>query len=289
MFIIYARDWRQSDNTQTVQSVQVVGSGVGGVPYTYLRGACLARMDLLPDLDGRVALVTGAARGLGREFALALADCGADVAVHYNTSGEAARETAADIRALGVDAQAFSADVTDPTLVDDLFGAVEDELGTVNVLINNVGDFEPIHWETVEWSRWREVTATNYEATVLCSRRALAPMREAGWGRIINIGYASADKGLVSPKNFPYFVAKTGVLMFTRMLAADTQADNITVNAVSPYVIESSDEFPEEAPRGRWATYDDLIAPTLFFCSDAASYLSGENIEVDGGWLPETV
>ncbi|PSP37965.1 oxidoreductase [Halobacteriales archaeon QH_7_65_31] len=246
-------------------------------------------MELLPDLDGRVALVTGAARGLGREFALALADCGADIAVHYNTSGEAARETAADIREKGVQSEAVSADLTDPDLVDDLFAAIEAALGPVTLLVNNVGDFEPAHWETVEWSRWREVTATNYEATVLCSRRALGPMREQGWGRIVNIGYASADKGLVSPENFPYFVAKAGVLMFTRMLAADTQDDNVTVNAVSPYVIESSDEFPEEAPRGRWATYDDLIAPTLFFCSEAAGYLSGENVEVDGGWLPETV
>jgi len=246
-------------------------------------------MELLPDLDGRVALVTGAARGLGREFALALADCGADIAVHYDTSGAAARETAADIREKGVEAEAVSADLTDPDLVDDLFAAIEAALGPVTLLVNNVGDFEPTHWETVEWSRWREVTATNYEATVLCSRRALGPMRERGWGRIVNVGYASADKGLVSPENFPYFVAKAGVLMFTRMLAADTQDDNITVNAVSPYVIESSDEFPEEAPRGRWATYDDLIAPTLFFCSEAAGYLSGENVEVDGGWLPETV
>jgi NAD(P)-dependent dehydrogenase (short-subunit alcohol dehydrogenase family) len=246
-------------------------------------------MELAPDLSGRVALVTGAARGLGRAFALALADHGADVAVHYNTSETAAHETAADARERGVDATAVSADVTDPDLVDDLFSAVEAELGTVDVLVNNVGNFAPDHWEEIDWERWQSVTATNYDATVLCSKRALGPMREQAWGRIVNVGYASAEDGLVAPKNFPYFVAKAGVLMFTRMLAADTQDDGVTVNAVSPYVVESSDEFPDDAPRGRWARFDDLVAPALFFCTEAASYVSGENVEVDGGWLPEDV
>ncbi|MFB6118177.1 SDR family NAD(P)-dependent oxidoreductase [Halosegnis sp.] len=246
-------------------------------------------MELSPDLSGRVALVTGAATGLGRAFALGLADCGADVAVHYNTSEEAAHATAAEVRDQGVAATAVGADITDPAAVDTAFDAVEAELGSVDVLFNNVGDFAPRHWEDIDWKRWRSVTATNYEGTVLCSRRALGPMREQGWGRIVNVGYASAERGLVAPKNFPYFVAKAGVLMFTRMLAADTQADGITVNAVSPYVVESSDEFPEDAPRGRWARFDDLLAPALFFCSDAAEYVSGENVEVDGGWLPEDV
>ena len=246
-------------------------------------------MELTPDLSGRVALVTGAARGLGRAFALALADHGADVAVHYNTSETAAHETAADARERGVNATAVSADVTDPDLVDDLFGAVEAELGTVDVLVNNVGNFAPDHWAEIDWERWQSVTATNYDATVLCSKRALGPMREQAWGRIVNVGYASAEDGLVAPENFPYFVAKAGVLMFTRMLAADTTEDGVTVNAVSPYVVESSDEFPDDAPRGRWAGFDDIVAPALFFCTEAASYVSGENVEVDGGWLPEDV
>jgi NAD(P)-dependent dehydrogenase (short-subunit alcohol dehydrogenase family) len=105
----------------------------------------------------------------------------------------------------------------------------------------------------------------------------------------VNVGYASSDKGLVSPKNFPYFAAKAGVLMFTRMVAADTQDDGVTVNAVSPYVMDNSEEFPEDAPRGRWAQFEDVLAPVLFFCSEDASYISGENLEVDGGWLPEAV
>lgn len=246
-------------------------------------------MDLTPTLDGRTALVTGSATGVGRAFLLALAEAGADAAVHYNTSADAAAETATAAREYGVDAVTVSADITDPIGVEELFDRIEDELGAVDVLVNNVGNFAPAHWTDIAWSRWQNVIETNLYGTVLCSRRALPAMREQGWGRIVNVGYASSEKGLVAPKNFPYFVAKQGVLMFTRMLAADTSEDGITVNAVSPYVVENSDEFPDEAPRGRWARFDDLVAPALFFCSDAADYVSGENIEVDGGWLPEDV
>jgi NAD(P)-dependent dehydrogenase (short-subunit alcohol dehydrogenase family) len=245
--------------------------------------------EIAPDLDGRTALVTGSAKGLGRGLVLALAEAGAAVVVHYRTSNEAARETVAEARDLGVEATAVQGDVTDPESVDALFTAAEDALGTVDVLVNNVGAFAPQHWEEIGWDRWNLVMETNLNGTAICSQRALGPMRDQEWGRIVNVGYASSEKGLVSPKNFPYFVAKAGVLMFTRMLAADTQDDGITVNAVSPYVIENSDEFPDEAPRGRWASFEDLAAPLLFFCSAAADYVSGENVEVDGGWLPERV
>ncbi|MWG35552.1 SDR family NAD(P)-dependent oxidoreductase [Halomarina oriensis] len=242
-----------------------------------------------PDLDGRVALVTGSAKGLGAALTDSLAECGADVAVHYNTSDDEAREVAATARRHGVETAVVGGDVTDPESVDDLFAAVEADLGSVDVLVNNVGAFAPSHWEAIEWDRWQTVVATNFDGTVLCSKRALGPMREAEWGRIVNVGYASAEKGLVDPKNFPYFVAKAGVLMFTRMLAADTQDDGVTVNAVSPYVVENSDEFPDDAPRGRWATYDDLAQAVRFFCDEDSEYISGENVEVDGGWLPEDV
>ena len=241
------------------------------------------------DLDGRVALVTGSAAGLGRGLALALADAGADVAVHYYSSDEAAAATAADARAFGADATTVQGDVTDPESVDALFEEVEAELEAVDVLVNNVGDFAPNHWEEIDLEAWNRVLATNLNGTMLCSRRALPAMREREWGWIVNVGYASSEKALVGATNFPYFVAKPGVLMFTRMRAADTQDDGITVNAVSPYVIETSDEFPDEAPRGRWATVEDVANAALFFCRADSDYVSGENVEIDGGWLPETI
>ncbi|NHX35404.1 MULTISPECIES: SDR family NAD(P)-dependent oxidoreductase [Halolamina] len=241
------------------------------------------------DLGGRVALVTGSASGLGRGLALALADCGADVAIHYHSSAEEAAATAAEVRERGVDATRVQGDVTDPESVDTLFDDVEAGLGSVDVLVNNVGDFDPRHWEAIDLDAWHRVLDTNLTGTMLCSRRALPAMREQEWGRIVNVGYASSEQALVGATNFPYFVAKTGVLMFTRMLAADTQDDGITVNAVSPYVLESSDEFPDDAPRGRWGTVEDVANAALFFCRAESEYVSGENVEIDGGWLPEEI
>ncbi len=240
-----------------------------------------------PDLDGRTALVTGSARRVGRELLLRIADCGADVAVHYNGSAEAAAATAAEARERGVEATTVQGDVTDPESVDALFDAAEAELGTVDVLVNNVGDFDARHWEDIEWSAWRNVVESTFYGTVLCSRRALPGMRENGWGRIVNIGFADSDRMHAHPVNFPYFVAKTGVLMFTRMLAADTQDDGVTVNAVSPFAVENTVSDVSGYPRGRPASFDDLAAPLLFFLSEAASYISGENVAVDGGRLPE--
>ena len=243
-----------------------------------------------PDLSGHTVLVTGSARGVGSELLLAAAECGAKTAVHYHTSADAAGEVAEQARERGAEAvTTVQGDVTDPESVDELFSTVEADLGTVDVLVNNVGDFAPAHWEEIEFETWNGVLETNLNGTYLCSKRVLPGMREVGFGRIVNVGYASSEKGLVHPKNFPYFVAKTGVLMFTRMLAADTQDDGITVNAVSPYVVENSEEFPDDLPRGRPASFEDVVRPVLFFLDPDNEYTSGENLEVDGGWLPERV
>ena len=244
---------------------------------------------LTPDLSGQTALVTGSATGIGRELQLSLASCGADIAVHYRSSNEAAAEVVDEVRDQGVDATTVQGDVTVPETVESIFGTVESELGTVDILVNNVGAFAPAHWEDITFETWQTVFETNVYGTYLCSKRALPGMREQSFGRIVNVGYASSEKGLVSPKNFPYFAAKASVLMFTRMLAADTQDDGITVNAVSPYTVENSDEFPEELPRGRPASFEDMSQALLFFLDEDSDYISGQNIEVSGGWVPEQV
>ncbi|MFB6132745.1 MAG: SDR family NAD(P)-dependent oxidoreductase [Halanaeroarchaeum sp.] len=245
---------------------------------------------LVPDLGERTALVTGSAKGVGRALALDLAELGADVAVHYRSSEAAALATAEEVETRGaLAATTVQGDVTDPASVDDLFAAVEADLGPVDVLVNNVGDFAPVHWQDLDVETWHRVIDTNLTGTYLCTRRALPAMRERGWGRIVNVGYASSDRGLVNPKNFPYFAAKAGVLMFTRMVAADTQDDGVTANAVSPYVVENSDEFPDELPRGRPADFEDLAQAVRFFLDGDSDYVSGANLTVDGGWLPEDV
>ena len=242
-----------------------------------------------PDLDGHTVLITGSARGLGRALTIACGERGANVAVHYNTSEASAREVAAEARERGVETALVQGDVTDPAAVDRLFSTAEAELGAVDILVNNVGAFAPEHWEEMEFETWQRVVETNVNGTYLCSKRALGAMRESDWGRIVNIGYASSERGLINPKKAPYFMAKSSVLMFTRMLAADTQSDGITANAVSPYVIENSDEFPEDLPRDRPASFEDMAQAVFVFLEGGSDYISGTNIEVSGGWLPEDV
>ncbi|MEM4781096.1 MAG: SDR family NAD(P)-dependent oxidoreductase [Halalkalicoccus sp.] len=242
-----------------------------------------------PDLGGRTVLITGSGRGLGRALTLACAKRGANVAVHYNTSEDAAHGVANDASEHGVEAITAQGDVTDPEAVGRLFSRIEADLDPVDVLVNNVGAFAPEHWAKMSFETWRRVMKTNVDGTYLCSKRALPAMREAGWGRIVNIGYASSEKGLINPKNAPYFMAKSSVLMFTRMLAADTQDDGITVNAISPYVIENSDEFPEDLPRDRPASFGDVTQALFTFLEADSDYISGANVEVSGGWLPEDV
>ncbi|ERH09971.1 MAG: dehydrogenase [halophilic archaeon J07HX64] len=245
-------------------------------------------MTLTPDLDGRTALVTGSATRVGRELLLRIADCGADVVVHYRESEAEATATAAEARERGVAATTVQGDITRPDEVDAMFDAAERELGGIDVLVNNVGNFDPRHWEEIEWDAWRSVVESTFYGTVLCSRRAVDGMRDRGWGRIVNIGFADSDRMHAPPVNFPYFVAKTGVLMFTRMLAGDTQDDGVTVNAVSPFAVENTVSDVSAYPRGRAASFNDVAAPLLFFLSESAAYISGENVAVDGGRLTES-
>ncbi|MFB6254370.1 MAG: SDR family NAD(P)-dependent oxidoreductase [Halobacteriaceae archaeon] len=242
-----------------------------------------------PDLSNLVAVVTGSATGIGRQIAMKMADCGATLIIHYRSSETEANAVVDEIRDSGGNAITIQADITRQKDVQSAFSKIQKQLGTVDILVNNVGAFAPRHWEELSPSEWHQVIDTNLIGTYLCTKAALPDMRKQEFGRIINIGYASADRGLVNPKNFPYFVAKQGVLMFTRMVAADTQDDGITVNAVSPYVVENSDEFPESLPRGRPASFSDIVQPVMFFLDTDSEYISGANIEVDGGWLPEQV
>ncbi|MFP4218331.1 MAG: SDR family NAD(P)-dependent oxidoreductase [Salinarchaeum sp.] len=242
---------------------------------------------LNPDLSGRTALVTGSAVRVGRAVLLGLAAAGADVAVHHRSDPTAAAETASEAAAHDVETTVLKGDVTDPTAVDALFETCEDTLGTVDILINAVGPLPQADWDELSPTEWQETVAANLYSTYLCTRRALPAMRDQGWGRVVNFGVADARDDHALPRNLPYFIAKKGVLTFTRSVAYDTQDDGITVNAVSPYAVENTITDPAAVPRGRPASFADVLAPILFFCSDAAAYLSGQNIAIDGGRLHE--
>ncbi len=218
---------------------------------------------------------------------LRLAAAGADVAVHHRTSDDAAAETAAAARELGRDATVVAGDVTDPDAVDAFVSDCEAELGGVDVLVNAVGPLPQGRWDEIGYDAWQQTVAGCLYGTYLCSHRVLDGMRERNWGRIVNFGVADARDDRAVPENFPYFAAKKAVLLFTRTLAYDTQDDGITVNAVSPFAVENTVVEGVDYPRGRPASFDDVAAPILFFCSDAASYISGQNVAVDGGRLQE--
>lgn len=243
--------------------------------------------DLNPNLTGRTVLVTGSSKRVGREVLLDLAEAGADVAVHYRDSEAAAVETAEAARALGVESTIVQGDITTPEAVDEMVTECETTLGSVDVLVNAVGPFPDGTWDELSFEDWQETIEGCLYGTYLCSHRVLPSMRENEWGRIINFGVADARDDHAVPLNFPYFAAKKAVLMFTRTLAYDTQTDGITVNAVSPFAVENSVADVSEFPRGRPASFADVTAPIRFFCSDAASYLSGQNIAIDGGRLHE--
>ncbi|QZA89820.1 SDR family oxidoreductase [Salinarchaeum sp. IM2453] len=244
-------------------------------------------MDLNPNLTGRTALVTGSAKRVGREVLLNLADAGADVAVHYRESKTEAEETADAARDLGARATTVQGDITVSQEVDSLVEDCESTLGSVDILINTVGPFPRGNWDELSFNEWKRTIEGCLYGTYLCSQRVLPAMRQEEWGRIINFGVADARDDHSLPLNFPYFAAKKAVLMFTRALAYDTQYDGITVNTVSPFVVENSVVDVVDLPRNRPASFEDVAAPILFFCSDAASYLSGQNIAVDGGRLHE--
>lgn len=238
-------------------------------------------------LAGKNALVTGAAHRTGRDLALGLARAGADVAIHFHTNEAAAREVVTEIQGLGRRALAIPADLTDADQANNAVQAVETALGSVDLLVNNVG---VIVWKTLDeitpedWQRCIDGTAT---ATWNTSRAAACGMRARGFGRIINILDADADA--LAPVIFatPYKIGKTATWVLTKSMAKNEAAHGITVNAISPGVLENSEkEVPlERIPAGRPGTSEDLIGALLYLCSDTAAHTTGTNIKVSGGYL----
>ena len=232
------------------------------------------------------ALVTGSAGGIGRALVLALARDGFDVVVHYHTSREEAEATADEARSLGVRATALAADVTDPEAAARLVEDGQSFTGGLQVLVNNVGNYHqgPLDELTVE--RWHEMFASNLHATFYTCRQVVPHMREAGGGRIINLGYAGSEILKARPRIAPYAIAKSGVILYSKALARTEAPHGITVNVISPGVMENSDSVPDMAaiPAGRLGDLDELVAAARFLVSKEAAYITGTTIEVAGGW-----
>lgn len=244
-------------------------------------------------LHGRAALVTGGGRGLGRAMALALAGAGADVAVVGRTRPEL-EAVAADVAALGRRSAAVVADLADaaqaPMAVDEAIRA----FGRVDILVNNAGTSirRPVLELALE--EWEAVFAINLRAAFLCAQRAARDMRARGWGRIISIASLTALLG--RPRTAAYGASKAGIAQLTRNLAYELAPDGITANAIVPGVIRTAltepliedpayaREMLSRIPLGRFGEPEDLAGAVVFLASDAAAYVTGALLVVDGGW-----
>lgn len=233
----------------------------------------------------KVALVTGSAKGIGRAILLALAEKGFDVAVHYRQSETEAERTRQQALKLGVQAIKVAADVTKVQEAASLIQSVTEQLGGLQVLVNNVGDYLKKPLETLTPEEWHRMLDSNLNAPFYLIQAALPYLSATGYGRVINIGFAGAQNLLARPDITPYVIAKTGLIIYSKSLAKRLAAKGVTVNVVSPGVAENSVSKPlNEIPIGRLAALEEMAQAVLFFVDEASGYLTGQVLEVSGGW-----
>jgi NAD(P)-dependent dehydrogenase (short-subunit alcohol dehydrogenase family) len=231
------------------------------------------------------ALVTGSSGGIGRGILLELARRGYDVAVHYRSSFEAAERTRLRAEELGVRAVVLQGDLTDLDRAEGIVGETRDALGSLDVLVNNVGNYVLKPLVETTHDDWRDVMGTNLDAVFATCRAAVPLMRARGRGRIVNIGYAGALNIVARPSLVPYAIAKTGIVVLSRSLARSEAVHGITVNVVAPGVIENSTSIPlQELPMGRVGRIAEVAAAVGYLVSAEADYVTGQVIEVAGGW-----
>ena len=242
-------------------------------------------MPIHTDLSGRVALVTGASRGIGRAIALALAEAGAAVAVNYRTRAADALAVVADIQALGRRAVAVGADVSDGSAVADMVSRVTTELGAVDVLVNNAGIAIIRGIDDLTEADFDTTIAVNLKSAFLCTKAVLPPMRAQSWGRIVNIS-SGAARG-AGGVGLHYNASKAGMEGLTRGYAARLVKEGITVNAVAPSLIETDmvrsgvASSPARIPIGRFGTSDEVAQAVLMVIGNA--YMTGQTIQLNGG------
>jgi 3-oxoacyl-[acyl-carrier protein] reductase len=241
----------------------------------------------LGDLGGRVALVTGSSRGIGRAIAISLAKAGVNVAINYRSGVSPAEDVARDIRALGRQAVAVQADVAVATDVTRLMQRVRDELGPIDILINNAGITRLQRVEEIREQDWDDLIDVNLKSCFLTTQAVLPGMRERQWGRIINLSSVAAQTGgVVGPH---YAASKAGVLGLTHFYASRYAREGITVNAIAPALIATDmvtsnpNARADLIPIGRFGLVDEVADVALMLVRNA--YITGQTINVNGGWF----
>ena len=234
-------------------------------------------------LDGQVALVTGAAKRIGRSIALRFAAEGAAVVVNYNSSKKEAEAVVREIRALGSKAVAVQANVSRRVEVKRLFAAVRKHFGRLDILVNNAGEFFPVKFEEITDAQWDGILDTNLKSQFLCAQAAAPVMKRQGRGRIINL---SSLGGLLPwPSYTHYCVSKAGSIMLTRCLAR-ALGPEILVNSIAPGTIQFPGDPPDgdyiqRVPLHRTGTGEDIADAALYLAT--ASFVTGQILVVDGG------
>jgi 2-hydroxycyclohexanecarboxyl-CoA dehydrogenase len=244
---------------------------------------------------GRVAVVTGAASGMGLAVSRRLAAGGHGVAL-LDLDGVAAQRAAEDIRANDAPTVACEVDVTDRAAIEDALRKVRSELGAVEIMVTSAGLDEFAPFTEISPEAWDRIIAVNLTGTFHCLQAAVPDMLAAGWGRIVTISSSSAQSGAANMAH--YVAAKGGVIGLTKALAVEFAPHGITVNTIPPAIIDtpmarraeargdvpSIDMIASATPVRRAGTPDDIAAACAFLCSDDAGYITGQQINVNGGW-----
>jgi 3-oxoacyl-[acyl-carrier protein] reductase len=244
-------------------------------------------------VEGRVALVTGGGRGIGRAIAARLAKGSAKVAISYRANDAAAEETANLVREAGAECELFKGDVATPEDVEVLVNGIGEAFGPVEILVNNAGTTRDNILLRMKDAEFDEVLATNLKGTYLCTRAVLRGMVRARWGRIVNVSSVVGLVGNAGQAN--YAASKAGIIGFTKSVAREVAGRGITANVVAPGYVETelTGSLPEsikeqilgQVPVGRFGELEEVAEVVAFLASDSAAYITGQTIAVDGGMV----